>query len=197
LSVAVNLSAAQFKEPRLDRVVGHVLDETGLKPHQLELELTETMVMRDGERTAELLARLHGLGVKLSIDDFGTGYSSLSYLKRFPLSGLKIDRSFVRDMAVDHDDAMIVAAIIALARSLRLKVVAEGVEEAEQIRLLAAQGCDELQGFFFTPPLPAAEFERWVFERLRPAPGRGEEDTSLCPLQASGSRLQAIRNAEA
>ncbi len=129
--------------------------ETGVDPRHIELELTESIIMKNEEETIKTLHALKDLGLNLSIDDFGTGYSSLSYLKRFPIDSLKIDRSFIRDLTTNPDDAAITRAIIALAHSLKLRVVAEGVEEERQIELLRQEGCDEMQGFFFSPPVPA------------------------------------------
>jgi diguanylate cyclase (GGDEF)-like protein len=153
LSIAVNLSTRQFLEPDLVLHVDAILAETGLDPAALELEITETLAMRNPEVTAANFRALRALGVRLSIDDFGTGYSSLSYLKRFPIDTLKIDRSFVRDIDTDSGDATIAETIIAMARSLGLRVVAEGVEREEQRRVLRDLGCDRAQGYLFQPPL--------------------------------------------
>ena len=154
LRVAVNLSALQFSQESLPQDVARVLASTGLDAASLELEITESMVMRDAAQAVKLLDELKRMGVHLSIDDFGTGYSSLSYLKRFPIDSVKIDRSFVRDLPADADDAAITQAIIAMAHSLRLKVVAEGVETEPQEQLLRKQGCDEMQGYYYCKPLP-------------------------------------------
>ena len=154
----MNLSARQFAHASLLRDVARVLNETGLDPAWLELEITESMVMRDPEHAVALLQGLKAMGIHLSIDDFGTGYSSLSYLKRFPLDSVKIDRSFIRDIPGNGDDAAITQAIIAMAHSLRLGVVAEGVETEEQLDFLRANGCDEMQGNHFSRPLPEDEF---------------------------------------
>jgi diguanylate cyclase (GGDEF)-like protein/PAS domain S-box-containing protein len=158
IKVAVNLSARQFREERLLERVARALEETGLDPRSggLELELTESMMMQSGERTAKTLAGLSAVGLKIAIDDFGTGYSSLSYLKHLPISTLKIDQSFVRDIAVDPDDAAIAATVVALGHSLKLKVIAEGVENADQLARLRTMGCDEIQGYYLSKPLPAA-----------------------------------------
>jgi len=158
LRIAVNLSARQFRQRNLIGMIEEVLAETRLAPNLLELELTESMLMHNIEETALILARLDEIGVRLAIDDFGTGYSSLSYLKRFPIHTLKIDRSFVRDVSTDPDDAAIVTAIVAMARSLYLSVTAEGVETAEQAAFLSSLPCDMAQGFHFGRPMPAAEF---------------------------------------
>ena len=155
--VAVNLSARQFYQQDLLSTIASVLEETGIAPHLLELELTESMMMNDVEHAVDILRRLKSMGVHLSIDDFGTGYSSLSYLKRFPIDLLKIDQSFVRDITSDPDDAAIVLSIISLAHSLRLRVIAEGVETEAQLGYLQRHGCDFMQGYYFSRPLPAAE----------------------------------------
>jgi diguanylate cyclase (GGDEF)-like protein/PAS domain S-box-containing protein len=160
LRVAVNLSARQFSAADLVSGIEQVLSDTGLDPSCLELELTESLFMSDVTPAVELLHRMKSLGIKLSIDDFGTGYSSFSYLSRFPIDVLKIDRSFVNDITHDANDAAIVASIIALAHNLRLSVIAEGVETAEQLDYLRHQGCDEMQGYYFSRPLPAQEFEQ-------------------------------------
>ena len=165
LRVAVNLSARQFASSDLLDNIESVLNDTGLDPACLELELTESLFMSDVTPAVELLHRMKSLGVNLSIDDFGTGYSSFSYLSRFPIDVLKIDRSFVNDIGHDANDAAIVASIIALAHNLRLSVIAEGVETAEQLDYLRHQGCDEMQGYYFSRPLPAQEFEQLLRQR--------------------------------
>jgi diguanylate cyclase (GGDEF)-like protein/PAS domain S-box-containing protein len=165
--IAVNLSARQFQQKNLAAMVEQILRETGIAPYLLELELTETMLMSDPEDAAQTLRQLKALGARLSIDDFGTGYSSLAYLKRFPLDALKIDRGFIRDAVSDPDDAAIVCTIISLAHSLKLKVVAEGVETEGQLCFLKANGCDEMQGFYFARPLPVEECGRALAEDRR------------------------------
>lgn len=155
-SVAVNVSAVQFAQPRLLEVVSRVLDETGFRPKQLHLEITESVLMKDAETANGMLRALKNMGVKISVDDFGTGYSSLSYLKRFPIDILKIDKSFVRDVPVDEDDTAIVRAIIAIAKSLRLVTIAEGVETAEQAEFLRGENCDCFQGYYFSRPVDPA-----------------------------------------
>jgi diguanylate cyclase (GGDEF)-like protein len=155
LAVSVNLSARQFQQADLARQVAGALEEAGLHPRFLELEITETNAMHHAESTIRTLRELKSLGVRLSIDDFGTGYSSLSYLKRFPIDTLKIDKSFIRDIDSDPDDAAIATAVIAMARTLELDVVAEGVETEEQLRFLAEHGCDRIQGYVFSPAVPA------------------------------------------
>jgi len=164
LYVAVNLSGRQFKQQDLiERIIG-ILTDTGLDSRWLELELTESIIMEDAETTIKTLRELEGLGVQLSIDDFGTGYSSLSYLKRFPIDTLKIDRSFVSDITTDPDDAAIITTIITLAHSLKLEVIAEGVETREQLDFLRSQQCDKVQGYLFSQPVPAKMFEKLLRE---------------------------------
>ena len=159
IRMAVNVSSRQFGNANLATLIETGLRETGLAPGDLELELTESMIMRDVEQCIAVLRTLKQLGVKLAVDDFGTGYSSLSYLKRFPIDVLKIDRSFVSDIdAGEGDDAAIVASIIALAHILKLTVVAEGVETAGQLAFLQGQACDDMQGYFFSKPLAEADF---------------------------------------
>jgi len=158
LRIAVNLSARQFRQKDLIGMIESVLGETGLAPALLELELTESMLMHHAEETVAILTRLDEMGVHLAIDDFGTGYSSLSYLKRFPIHSLKIDRSFVRDISSDPDDAAIVTAIVAMARSLNLSVTAEGVETEEQAAFLRSLACHQAQGFHLGRPMPAVDF---------------------------------------
>ncbi|ANQ83651.1 diguanylate cyclase [Azoarcus olearius] len=158
LRIAVNVSARQFRSPDLPARIAEILDETGLPPALLELELTESMLMGDAEQAEEMLHRLKQLGVSLALDDFGTGYSSFAYLQRFPIDTLKIDQSFVRSMVAGVRGEAIVVAIIALAHSLGMRVIAEGVETPLQQRQLFEFGCDELQGYLFGRPVPAAEF---------------------------------------
>jgi diguanylate cyclase (GGDEF)-like protein/PAS domain S-box-containing protein len=153
LRVAVNLSPRQFTQKALVQSIADVLHATGLEPRFLELELTESMVMGDVDNAIAILRNLKGLGVHIAIDDFGTGYSSLSYLRRFPIDILKIDQSFVNDLTVNADDAAIVGSIISLAHSLRLQVIAEGVETAEQLAFLHTHGCDQMQGYYFSRPI--------------------------------------------
>jgi len=170
--MAVNLSARQFRQKGLEQMIARVLQETGCKATCLELEITESVIMDDPESATETLKKLSDMGVQLSIDDFGTGYSSLSYLKRFPIHLLKIDRSFVSDITTDPDDAAIVKGIIALAQSMKLKIIAEGVETTEQLEFLRKQQCDYMQGYYFSKPrLPAQLQEfmaKWV-ESLPPS----------------------------
>jgi diguanylate cyclase (GGDEF)-like protein/PAS domain S-box-containing protein len=165
LKMAVNLSARQFWKPGLAKVIERILQETGINAEQLDLELTESIIMHDTEITINTLNELEQLGVEISIDDFGTGYSSLGYIKRFPITRLKIDRSFVSDVATNTSDAEMVASIIALGHAMKLKVLAEGVESEEQLRYLQEQGCDEVQGFFYSRPVTADEFEQFLFSK--------------------------------
>ena len=158
LRMAVNLSARQFRQESLIETVRGALSAAGLEPRYLELELTESAVMQDAESSVQIMRRLSDLGLRISVDDFGTGYSSLSYLRRLPLDKLKIDRSFIREVVTSRDDAQIVRAIVSLAHSLHLKVIAEGVENAEQLAFLRSLGCDQYQGYHCSPPLPPAEF---------------------------------------
>jgi diguanylate cyclase (GGDEF)-like protein/PAS domain S-box-containing protein len=162
MRVAVNLSMRQFQRDDFVETVARVLEETGLEPKYLDLEITESITMHNVERTVKMLHDLKNLGVQISLDDFGTGYSSLSYLKHFPLHMLKIDQSFVRDITTDSDDAAICTSIIALAHSLQLNVIAEGVEEEAQLAYLLKQGCVEMQGYLFSPPRPAGEIEEML-----------------------------------
>jgi EAL domain-containing protein (putative c-di-GMP-specific phosphodiesterase class I) len=151
--MAVNISAVQFRQEAFGDLIRRILNETGLAPQYLDLELTESLLLADAEVTLSVIRELKSIGVTLAIDDFGTGYSSFSYLKRFQVSKLKIDRSFIRDVAVSPDDAAITAAIITMAKSLRLKVIAEGVEDDAQMSFLRSHQCDEIQGFYFSKPL--------------------------------------------
>ncbi|MBU4500301.1 MAG: EAL domain-containing protein, partial [Gammaproteobacteria bacterium] len=156
--VAVNISAVEFRHDSFLKWLALILKETGLAPHYLQLELTESILMHDAESSASVLEALKIMGVKLAIDDFGTGYSSLSYLKRFPIDTLKIDQSFVRDIVTDADDATIVAAVIGMGKNLKQRVIAEGVETHEQLAFLQARHCDEGQGFHFSHPVSAERF---------------------------------------
>ena len=164
LRISVNLSASQFRQSGLVDTVRRALDDAGLQPCYLEMELTESAVMSDPEQSIAILEQLSMMGVLVSVDDFGTGYSSMSYLRRFPIDKLKIDRVFISEIVNRPEDASIVRAIVSLAHSLHLKVVAEGVETPAQLDFLKSVGCDEYQGYHFSRPLPAAEFERLVRE---------------------------------
>jgi diguanylate cyclase (GGDEF)-like protein/PAS domain S-box-containing protein len=168
--VSVNISARQFAEPDLLASVEQILAETGIAPDRLILELTESVVMTDPERAAATLDALHRLGLDLAVDDFGTGYSSLSYLKRFPFNSLKVDRSFVMDIPRDADDMTIVEAVVGLAHSLHMTVTAEGVETSEHLGFLRGLGCDEVQGFLASMPVPADEAARMIRDDVRLLP---------------------------
>jgi EAL domain-containing protein (putative c-di-GMP-specific phosphodiesterase class I) len=157
MPIAVNVSAVQFRQQGFRELISKVLSETGLACQYLELELTESLILSNADVTSSVLRELKGMGIKLAIDDFGTGYSSLSYLKQFPFSKLKIDRSFIRDAAVNSDDAAITTAIISMAKGLGLKVIAEGVENEAQMSFLRALRCDEIQGYYFSKPLTVEE----------------------------------------
>ncbi len=170
IRVTVNLSAAQFQQ-NLPGVVHEILTTTGLAPQWLELEITESIAMQDVNFTIIILRELRELGVQIAIDDFGTGYSSLSYLKRFPSHTLKIDKSFVKDIAHNVDDSSIATAIIAMAQNLNLKVIAEGVETMEQFNFLKQQKCDEIQGYLFSKPVPADTFEQF----FKKSPGKSNK----------------------
>jgi len=155
VTVAVNVSAVQFRQEGFCELIRRLLHETGLSPQYLELELTESLLLADADVTISVLKELKSMGVRLAIDDFGTGYSSFSYLRQFRVSKLKIDRSFIRDVAVNPDDAAITSAIISMAKSLHLKVIAEGVESEVQMSFLRTHHCDEIQGYYFCKPLTA------------------------------------------
>jgi EAL domain-containing protein (putative c-di-GMP-specific phosphodiesterase class I) len=167
VSVAVNLSARQFRHGELVSVVAKILVDTGISPRQLELEITESLLMDDTEASQLALRALKALGTSIYLDDFGTGYSSLAYLKKFPLDGLKIDRSFINDLPGDTDDEAITSAILALSKALRLGVVAEGVETREQFNFLRDAGCQVAQGYLFSRPLVFTDFLSWL-QRTRP-----------------------------
>src|SRR4029077_941095 len=160
LTVAVNLSARQFQHQGLVDAIARVLRETGMDPRTLEMEITESIAMQNADFTIVILRHLKEMGLQIAMDDFGTGYSSLSYLRKFPIDTLKIDQSFVRDLSTDPNDAAIANAIIVLAHSLKLKVVAEGVETPEQEAFLKASQCDKLQGHLFNKPLSISQFDQ-------------------------------------
>jgi diguanylate cyclase (GGDEF)-like protein/PAS domain S-box-containing protein len=162
VSVAVNVSALQFRQEGFRERIRRVLQDSGIAPHCLELELTESVLTTNADVMFSILQDLKEMGLKLSIDDFGTGYSSLSYLRQFPVSRLKIDRSFIRDVATNSDAAVVATAIIGLAKSLNLKVIAEGVETEAQLAFLRAHDCDEAQGYYFSEPLQAQEAEDYL-----------------------------------
>jgi EAL domain-containing protein (putative c-di-GMP-specific phosphodiesterase class I) len=178
IPVSVNLSMRDLHDPHLPEAVAAVLERWEVLPGQLMVEITETGIMANPDRAVDVLTRLHNLGVGTAIDDFGAGYSSFRYLKQLPVDELKIDKSFVQNMALDPSDAAIVHASIELGRRLGLTVVAEGVEDEATWRLLASLGCDMAQGYYAARPLPAADFITWLAEyRPRPAgrSGRGSQ----------------------
>ncbi len=162
LHVAVNFSVRQFRHSQIAAMISEALDNAGLEARYLDVELTESILMEQAETSVGTLRDLHAAGMSLSIDDFGTGYSSLSYLRRFPINILKIDRSFVNDITTDPDDAAIVVMIIAMARTLGIRTIAEGVESVEQLNFLREQGCHAAQGYYIARPMPVADFEHWV-----------------------------------
>ena len=170
INVAVNLSARQFQQSDLVAAIERILVETGIVPQQLELEITESLLMDDTQASKKALDDLKAMNLMIFLDDFGTGYSSLAYLKKFPIDGLKVDRSFILDIPDDPDDAAITRAIIALSLALRLKVVAEGVEQRRQADFLHEEGCHEAQGFYFSKPLLSDEFSTWISASRHPGP---------------------------
>jgi diguanylate cyclase (GGDEF)-like protein len=192
LRVAVNLAPSQFRLTNLVDQIRRALDAAQLDPHLLEVELTESAVMSDAEESILILEAISSMGVLVSVDDFGTGYSSMSYLRRFPIDKLKIDRCFVEEMTRRSEDASIVRAIISLAHSLHLKVIAEGVETPEQLALLADLGCDQYQGFYFSPALAADKFMALVRQSQANRPA-AEEDES----ERTQSKLAALGRARA
>jgi EAL domain-containing protein (putative c-di-GMP-specific phosphodiesterase class I) len=156
--VAVNISSLEFRSGQFLEHVQLALKDTCLDPRYLELELTETVLMQNAESTTNVLGQLKTIGVRLTVDDFGTGYSSLSYLTRFPIDSLKLDQSFVRNIIAKSNDAIVVSAVISMAKSLQQSVIAEGVETMEQLAFLQAHGCDEGQGHYFSRPAAARQF---------------------------------------
>lgn len=170
LQVSVNLSPRQLPQHNLIEMIQNILIETGLSPDSLELELTEGLLMRHEDNNIQKLNALNGMGISLSIDDFGTGYSSLSYLKQFPIKTIKIDRSFVKDILINPDTAVIVKTILAMAKCMNLRVVAEGVEIREQLAFLLEHQCDEIQGYYFSRPLSAESFTELITSGIRLVP---------------------------
>jgi len=159
LSMAVNISARQFREPNFIKLVAKILKEIGLDPQWLELEITESVAMQNGEASVEMLSFFKELGIRISIDDFGTGFSSLNYLRRMPIDTLKIDQSFIQDISTGKNGEEVVSAIIQLAKNLRLKVIAEGVETNSQWSFLKTKQCNEMQGFLFSKVVTSEEME--------------------------------------
>jgi EAL domain-containing protein (putative c-di-GMP-specific phosphodiesterase class I) len=166
LRMAVNFSPYQFRSETLAASVMQIVRDTPLSPRQLDVEITESAMMESQRITLDVLRELKGVGVTVSLDDFGTGYSSLGYLKGFPVDTVKIDRSFIRELTSDPDDASLTAAIISMAKALSLRVVAEGVETEEQLAFLREHGCDEAQGYLFSRPLPAEEATEYLRRNL-------------------------------
>lgn len=160
MRTSVNLSPSQLQSGDLAATIREVLDDTGLAAPLLELEVTEDILLLDEHRVLDTFLRIRDLGVRIVFDDFGTGYASLSYLKKFPLDELKIDRSFVRDLLTNSDDAAIVGSTVSLGRRLNISVIAEGIEDRATADLLVAMGCEEGQGYFFGRPMPAQAFEK-------------------------------------
>jgi EAL domain-containing protein (putative c-di-GMP-specific phosphodiesterase class I) len=177
----VNLSPRQFQDRELVSVVERVLAETAFPPAYLDLEITESTAMQNVELSLAILTRLKEMGIRISIDDFGTGHSSLSYLKRFPIDTVKIDQGFVRDLTTD--DAAIISAVISMARALNLRVIAEGVETEEQLAFLRREQCAEMQGFLYSQPLAAAEFEQALRSGARPSLTIGRTDRLRLTLE--------------
>ena len=184
IKVAVNVSAIQFRNPGFVGTVKRILQQTGLEPSRLELELTESVIVDDADGAENAMFDLRAIGVRLALDDFGTGYSSLIYLRRFAFDKIKIDKSFLESMEATGESAIIVHSVVHLGRSLGLTVVAEGVETAEQHRFLQALGAHELQGYMFSRPVPAAEITRicangLVMPPARPLDNVGEDEPTL------------------
>ena len=167
VSIAVNLSPAQFRDRKLADVVLAILEETGLSPHRLELEITESLLLRDTDANLATLRQLKDAGISISMDDFGTGYSSLGNLRSFPFDKIKIDKSFINDLAGNPDSAAIVRSVISLGRSLGMGTIAEGVETREQLSRLRIEGCAEIQGYFFSRPRPAADVAKMLVDGVR------------------------------
>jgi EAL domain-containing protein (putative c-di-GMP-specific phosphodiesterase class I) len=160
MTMAVNVSSLEFRDERFSDRLFTILDETGMDPEALELELTESVLMKNAEASASILSILRDHGIQIAVDDFGTGYSSLSYLRKFPLDSLKIDQSFIRQISTSGEDIAIVTAVIDMARNLRLRVVAEGVETLDELSFLKSHSCDEVQGYLFSRPVLPGQFER-------------------------------------
>jgi EAL domain-containing protein (putative c-di-GMP-specific phosphodiesterase class I) len=160
ITMATNVSAMEFRDQNFLENLFAILGETGLDPKSLELELTESLLMKHAESATAILESLRAVGIQVAIDDFGTGYSSLGYLRKFPLDALKIDQSFVRQISTDGEDTVIVTAVIGMAKGLQLRVIAEGVENFEELQFLRSQHCDEAQGYYFSPPVPPEQFAK-------------------------------------
>ncbi len=193
LVMSVNVSPRQFRQDNIVQTIADALHDSGLPPRYLQIELTEGLAMQDAENHVRMLDEIKALGVQIAIDDFGTGYSSLGYLKRFPVDQLKVDRSFVQDLATDPDDAAIVQAIIVLGHQLGLRIVAEGVETDAQYRFLHSSGCDEMQGYLFGRPMDAAEFAQLITLNESGQPGvlqGGWRSDTLLPRRNQGRGLR-------
>jgi EAL domain-containing protein (putative c-di-GMP-specific phosphodiesterase class I) len=171
VKMSINVSASQMHGDVLQNMIRHAVDEIGLQPSDLAFEITESAAMQQPDETVRILDILHGMGVQLAIDDFGTGYSSLTYLRMFPIDYLKLDQSFVNEIGQSTEGATICDATIGLAHNLGMKIVAEGVENHEQLDYLVARGCDEVQGFYFSRPLPADQLVSFIRVRNNLAPG--------------------------
>ncbi len=191
LSIAVNLSAVQFARGNVELMVCNALQTSGLAPSNLELELTESILIDKVDSVLTTVTQLKRLGVKLSIDDFGTGYSSLSYLKRFAFDKLKIDQSFIRDLTTDTENAAIVRAIVQMARGLGLKTIAEGVETESTLAGLLQFQCDAAQGYLFARPMAAGPCAEYLVAAARRTP-RGAWSSTYAPLSSDGVRLQQV-----
>ena len=197
LRVSVNVSTRQFQQQNFSEIVTNIIGNTRLDPRYLELEITESVIMQDMEFTEKTLSKLRDLGVEITIDDFGTGYSSLGYLKRLPVDVLKIDRSFIKDLAFNAEDAALVKAIITLAHNLRMKVIVEGVETKEQLQILELLECDEWQGFLYSKPLPAEDFKELLLKGSALKIGKGEVKTFAVnkPPFSAGKNTTRTRSA--
>jgi EAL domain-containing protein (putative c-di-GMP-specific phosphodiesterase class I) len=163
LCVTVNLASRCLRSPDELKLLSQILKETGIDPRNLDIEITESTAMTDIERTAPVLKKMAEMGIRISIDDFGTGYSSLNHLKKLPIKKIKIDRSFIKDIATDADDRAIIGAVTSMAHKMGIRAVAEGVETEEQLEFVREAGCDEAQGYLFSRPLTARQFEEFIF----------------------------------
>ncbi|RKZ37625.1 MAG: hypothetical protein DRQ37_01445 [Gammaproteobacteria bacterium] len=193
LVVSVNVSARQLRQRHIVRATEAALERSGLEPQYLELELTESLIMEDADRAVGIMQEIRALGVSLSVDDFGTGYSSLSYLKRFPMNRIKIDRSFVRDITTDLNDAAIADTIIHMGHSLGFQVIAEGVETLEQLGFLRHRGCDEMQGYYFSPPIPVEKFDVLLADATPMEMGEEAQDRTLLLVDDEPAVLSALQ----
>jgi EAL domain-containing protein (putative c-di-GMP-specific phosphodiesterase class I) len=181
MTIAVNVSALEFRDPNFLENLSAIMSETGLDPKFLVLELTESILMKHAEIAATILQSLRERGAQVAIDDFGTGYSSLGYLRKFPLDALKIDQSFVRQISNADEDTTIVTAVIALARSLNLRVIAEGVEMVEELNFLRAHHCEEVQGYYFSRPLVPEQFAKLLETGIPDPDGASRRDAAPAP----------------